>query len=543
MNVIKSDILIIGGGIAGCFAALKGCEKGKSVVILDKATLRRGGSVGPGMDHISVGVHPETMSLAEAKQSAVKKRKELFDPNVMLALDVFAYERAMDLQSYGVPVKEDDGSLFIWKIPERHFHLVSYRGKDTKVKLAEAVKRTPARIFERTMGVELLKHNGSIVGAAALNTRSGEFSVFLAPATILSTGESGRQYIEPDGPYMTYFPNTNSGDSEAMAYRAGAEMTNMEYIYLDYTSVRCGGGIAGIKPFEKMGKLVNRFGESILNSKEDSANRAFLMMREIAEGRGPIYWDFRHLPADVIKCYEREMSHEYPITKEWFKQRNLDLSRDLIPIQLVPACIQGGPLVDESFKTSLPGLYAAGATNAFVMGLTEAGVSGYIAGEHAASYACADHLPQLSAAYLADIEKNVFAPLSRGEGINPQELEIAIRSVVTDYVGYFKSEGMMMKGLDKLLEFREHFAEKMTARNIHELMRCLEVNNIFDMIEMHIRASLYRKETRLRRVGLFPHFRADYPKTDPAWEKFVVIRKDENNINITTAEIPELKEA
>ena len=89
------------------------------------------------------------------------------------------------------------------------------------------------------------------------------------------------------------------------------------------------------------------------------------------------------------------------------------------------------------------------------------------------------------------------APLDRnGGGINPKDLEIAVRSIVTDYVSYIKSEGMMLKGLEKLLELKEHFFGKLTAHNPHELMRCLEVKNIFDMIEMHIRASLYRKETR-----------------------------------------------
>jgi len=545
MNVIKSDILIIGGGIAGCFAAIRASEMGSSVVLLDKATIRRGGSVGPGMDHTAMGVHPESMTLEEAKLSAERNRKELYDPNVMLACDVHAYERIQDLEKYGVPMQEDDGSYRVWKIPERHSYFLSYRGVNTKVKLAEAVRKTKTKVFERTMGVELLKHDGRVVGAIGMNTRTGELTTFLAKATIIATGEPGRQYIEPDGPFMTYYPLTNTGDAEAMAYRAGAKLANMEFTYVDYTISRAGGGIPGIKPFEKLGKYINRSGDSFVNTLEDSQKRVYLMVKEVLEGRGPIYIDLRDLPEEVIQAYEREMEHEWPVTIEWFKQRNFDFRKTPIPIQLIPAGIHGGPIMDEKMETSVPGLYAAGASTAYIMGLGRAAVTGYIAAEESSRYASTVDIPELSSEYIEDIKKDIAAPLNRnGGGINPKELELAVRSIVTDYVSYIKSEGMMLKGLEKLLELKEHFFEKLTAHNPHELMRCCEVKNIFDMIEMHIRASLYRKETRMRKVGMHPHYREDYPEADPNWEKWVVVQKDENgNMALSTSEVPELKEA
>jgi len=121
-------------------------------------------------------------------------------------------------------------------------------------------------------------------------------------------------------------------------------------------------------------------------------------------------------------------------------------------------------------------------------------------------------------------------------------LERAVRSIVTDYVGYFKSEGMMKKGLEKLLELKEGFLSKVFARNSHELMRSLEVRNIFDMAEMHIRTSLMRKETRLRRVGLYPHYRVDFSKTDPDWERLIIVRKKDEEMKLSTREVPEFKD-
>lgn len=226
------------------------------------------------------------------------------------------YARILDLEKFGVPVREDDGSYRVWEIPERRYSFVSYRGKDTKIKLAEAVRKTGASIVERTMAVDLLIRAGEVVGAVGLNIREGNMTAYLSKATIICTRDSGRQYMEPDGLFLSYQPITNTGDAQAVGYRAGAKLANMEYIYMDYVSVRAGGGIAGIKPFEKMGKLVNRLGDVILKDERDSAHRTFLMVKEIAEDRGPLYWDFKDLPNDVLEAYEREMEHEYPITKE-----------------------------------------------------------------------------------------------------------------------------------------------------------------------------------------------------------------------------------
>lgn len=544
MQVVKTDVLVIGGGIAGCFAAIKADKMGKSVAILDKATLRRGGSVGPGMDHVSIGVHPESISYEEARTYAASSKKDLVDPNVTLAVDVHAYDRVKDMEEFGIPVREDDGSYYIWKIPERHYCCVSYRGVDTKVKLGQAVEKTKAKIFERTMGVELLKKDGRVVGAIGMNTRTGELTAFLAKATILSTGETTRQYIAPDGPYNTYFSPTNSGDSEAMAYRAGAKMVNMEFLYWDYVLVRAGGGIVGVKPFDKMAKLVNRFGDVILKTPEESVMRCFLMQKELIEGRGPLYWDLRDLPEEVIQMHEREMSNEYPITKQWFKQRNLDLRKDLIPMKLDPCCIMGGPLVDETLKTSVPGLYAAGATTAFARAIVGASVTGDIAGEEASKYADAVEEPEVSEEYLRQLEESLLAPLSREDGINPKELELAARELLTEYVGYFKDEHMMTYALEKLTELKSRFMNRLTAANPHELMRCCEVRSIIDYEEMHIRASLYRKETRFRHLANYVHYRADYPDTDPKWEKWVVVEKGKDSeMTLSTCEIPELKEA
>ncbi|GMU72569.1 MAG: hypothetical protein AMXMBFR42_20260 [Burkholderiales bacterium] len=542
METVKTDVLVIGGGIAGCFAAMRASKMGADVVLLDKSTIRRGGSVGPGMDHLSTGVCPETMSLQEAKELAVASRKELSDPNVTLAIEKACFDRVLDFEKFGVKVREDDGSFFFWKMPERHFYLISYRGVDTKVKLSKAVRKTKVKVIERTMGVDLLTHGQRVTGAVAFNVRDGHTTTIQAKAVVLCTGDSGRQYIEPDGLFLTWLPTTNTGDAQAMAYRAGAKLTNMEYIFMDPAAVRAGGGIAGCKPMEKMATLLNKNGEKLLHSREDFLRRPLIMAKEIAEGRGPLYWDFRNLPEDVLQMHEREMDNEYPIVKQWFKQRGLDIRKDLIPIQLVPSSIQGGLLVDERFVASMEGLYAAGGSTAFSRGITPAASSGHIAGESAAEYALKADEPQYDEAQAERIHQYVNGLVGKKDAINPIQLEEAVRGVPTDYVGYFKNEGVMTEGLRVLKELKEAHLDRVGAADPHEQMRCLEVRNIFDMVEMHIRASMMRKETRMRRMGIMPHYRTDYPELDPNWEKLIVVRKEDETMSLSTQELPHLKE-
>jgi succinate dehydrogenase/fumarate reductase flavoprotein subunit len=329
-----------------------------------------------------------------------------------------------------------------------------------------------------------------------------------------------------------------------MAYKVGAKLANMEFLYYDYVTLRAGGGIVGCKPYDKLGKLVNRNGDIIINNEEESVMRCFLMQKEMIEGRSPLYWDLRELPQEVLKMYDREMSHEYPITKQWFKERGIDIRKNLVPNKLDPCCIVGGPLVDETYQTSVPGLFAAGATNAFVRAIGGCSVSGHIAGERAARYASTIKLPELSTEYFNNIEKSILKPINRKYGIDPKELELTVRILLSNYVGLFRNEDIMNYALERLLDLKGHYENELAARNPHELMRCCEVKSIMDFAEMHIRAALYRKETRFRKLANFVHFRVDYPKTDPDWGKWVVIQKDEdNNMALNTLEVPELKEA
>ncbi|MFB3883960.1 MAG: FAD-binding protein [Thermodesulfobacteriota bacterium] len=549
-NIIDTDVLVIGGGIAGCFAALKASEIVKNVTVIEKATLRRGGSVGPGMDHVSAGVGspiPNTPTLEEAIKDAQstgvgKRGLSGFSGNHFLKVAKGMYDRILDFERFGVKMREDNGSFKqIWPKERGNYGCLTVRGVDLKTKLGEAVQKTKVNVLERTMAVDLLTHDGAVTGAVALNVRNGMITVVKSKAIVVSTGVAGRVFIPQDGLFLTYDSTTNCGDGSAMAYRAGAELINVEFAYLDYVSVRDGGGIFGLMPFEWLPHLVNQRGEQLINSWEDSRNRLDIMIREIKEGRGPVYWDCRHLPEEAFEILERNIANEYPITQKWYKDWGINIRKDLIPIQIVPCSFCGGLLIDEDMKTSLKGLYAAGDQTSFTYGLSGSASSGHLAGEYAANYAREAGKQSIEEEQVQRCIGKIRAPL-REKGINPIELEEMARAISTDYTGLGRTGVVREKGLEILMGLREKYIPTLHARNFHELMRCVEVQNIFDTIEMHIRASLVRKESRsIKRGGIsfWQHQRNDYPKTDPEWEKWIVIHRENGEMRLSTRKLPE----
>ena len=399
MKAASSDVLIVGGGIAGCFAALSASKVAGTVTLLEKSTVRRGGAVGPGMDQIMLGIGgpiPGAPSLEDAFERIrsdevtgnVASFSSLVDPNIELYNARDSYDRLLDWESFEPKIREDDGGYRVTFIPERFFFTLNVRGVNLKVKLGEGILRIPnVTVVERTMGVDLITEGGRVVGAYGLNTRTGEVTAFLAKATVLTSGIAARQFIEtPESLFMTWHCPNNIGDGQAMAYRAGAELINAEFGFLDYASCREGGGVFGLHPFDKMPILKNRLGERIIKTREDNDKRVFLMAKEVAEGRGPLYFDCSEMPEDEFKVLERNLDHEYPITRKWFKQRGLNIRRDPVPIQLVPAGLYVSVLSDENGATSLPGLFAGGDTMAGEGSLAGATLTGYRAGLSAAAY-------------------------------------------------------------------------------------------------------------------------------------------------------------
>ena len=537
---IETDVLIIGGGVAGCPAAAKAAEHGLSVTLVEKSKTDRSGSAGQGIDHFS-GAYPRGMTpkdwqdLVEeyGRDTAFFGSVPYSDPTRLyrtVAARLWAIE---ELEKLGLPMKWDDG--------EFNNIDVTYHGGGTVLRvhwqslkpiMAAAVRKRGVNVLERTMIVDLLKNNGAVVGATAVNTRTGQFIVINAKAVVIATAACSRLY-DPETPLPWKYkfryhwcPASVSGDGWAMAYRAGAELANMEVsergirfrddLTLSFGNTR-GDGIEA--------KRLTWDGEEIARKNARGEVWALDYGELESQGRNPFYYSLGHLPDDFQKRTEVAIVDERMISFKIAEERGFNPRThwyemsDARPIQLnVPPGINA----DKNFMTNLQGLYAIGDCVQGSHNVAFASTAGLLLADSLPSFIKNVGTPVLDETQVESQRESVFRPLSVKDGTEPMELECTIRYLCTRYVGLYKSEGKLREGLRRIGSLRRVFLPKLTATNPHYLMRCLEVRNIMDIAEVHIQACLAKKETR----GRFT--RIDYPEKDPSLDGQILYQRLED---------------
>jgi succinate dehydrogenase/fumarate reductase flavoprotein subunit len=536
---LQVDLLIIGGGTAGPMAALKAKKKNPalSVLIVDKATVRRGGSICRGMDAFNNVTVPGVATVQEYVDSIDMMSDGIADPNISRVVAEKSFAILRELEDWGVATfpRDENGHYMVQKFHPKGAFLAEMRG-DIKPAMAKLLEEHGVKVLNRTMATRLFSADGRVTGAALFNIRSGVFQACTAKAVILCTGGQGRFGL-PDSGYLfgTFDCPYNAGEGYSMVYHAGGELANMEYndvspMLKDYegpghsTFIRHGG------------YLVNSLGERFMTKyspefleRAPSGVREQAMRTEIKEGRGPIYYDLRHLPAETIELIKEGIfAAERPTEKEFFALKGIDIGRDLIELTLSGPNMCGGhgptgALVGVNAETAVRNLYAAGDVASTGWGFVGAAwVFGTVAAEDAAG-----RMDDL--AFQAPDEEEVArelarlaAPLDREDGYDPEEMEFKVRRMIKPHLTSPKNEARLMAALGAVERFREDMG-RVRARDYHEVMKFVEVEAIIDTLEMAVRASLARRESRWG----YGHYRLDYPKKAPAWEKkYAVVAKD-----------------
>ena len=564
--VIETDFLVVGGGLAGCLAALQAKRKNKNIdiTIMEKSTIEYAGSaIGLKDFHIEqegMIEHPlpDEMDAEQAKKSlfGVNRFKGMVSSN-MAVVELKNWVKPLAiLEDIGVQIREDDGTMkglqayrrgtvwgsLVYDETGKPYapDMVLYRGSDLKTKLARAIRKAGIRVVERTMITSLITKGETVVGATGFNMRTGKFILFKAKAIIIATGRATRMY-----PYQwAPFPNNlfysvgysgNHGGGIIAALNGGAKVHNMEYIWVYAVSkgsnISSGSGGAGW-----YFPMMNSKGEYL---EEKYADRN---VRKIGGNIPPV--NFMYAPSVKDPEIEREVitSIKSPATDElvtniYFcaateQPRSLKFHmlaggpRNDKPIECIPVCsgltINGIMRINEYAETSLKNLFAAGDCAGHTAGC-RALAWGFIVGDHVAlrvkelehqAYGN-DQLRQIEEAKL-----RTFAPLNRKVeiGVNPLELEDYVRNLNLNYVGVHKIEPRLKWAVEKLRWVKEEITPAITASNFHELMRALEVQDIIELSEMHAQTSLMRTESRMPPI----HNRDDYPEQDKNWDSIVI---------------------
>ncbi|MGE2835011.1 fumarate reductase/succinate dehydrogenase flavoprotein subunit [Mycobacterium sp. SMC-4] len=543
---LDCDVLVIGGGTAGTMAALTAAENGAQVLLLEKAHVRHSGALAMGMDGVNNAVIPGKATPEDYVAEITRANDGIVNQRTIYQTATRGFAMVQRLERYGVKFEKDEHGEYAVRRVHRSgsYVLPMPEGKDVKKALYRVLRQRSMRekiqIENRLVPVRVLtddlgersdgKAARRAVGAAALNSRTGEFVVVAAKAVILATGACGRLGLPASGYlYGTYENPTNAGDGYSMAFHAGAELSGIECFQInplikDYNGPAC-AYVAN--PFG--GYQVNALGERFVDSDYWSGQMMAEVKTEIESARGPIYLKVTHLPDETLTALENILHTTERPTRGTFHAnrghdyRTHDIEMHISEIGLCSGHSASGVWVDENARTTVPGLYAAGdlacVPHNYMIG---AFVYGDLAGAHAASTLSDVAAPQrLPDDQIAQAHELIYRPLGNPDGPPQPQVEYKLRRFVNDYVAPPKTATKLSLAVEAFQRMRDEIAA-MGAHTPHELMRAVEVSFIRDCAEMAARSSLTRTESRW---GLY-HDRSDLPeRDDDQWRYHLNLRK------------------
>jgi succinate dehydrogenase/fumarate reductase flavoprotein subunit/HEAT repeat protein len=533
---LDCDVLVIGGGTAGTMAALSAAERGAQVILLEKAHVRHSGALAMGMDGVNNAVIPGKATPEDYVAEITRANDGIVNQRTIYQTATRGFAMVQRLERYGVKFEKDEHGEYAVRRVHRSgsYVLPMPEGKDVKKALYRVLRqrsmRERIRIENRLVPVRVLTSEGRAVGAAALNSRTGEFVVVGAKAVILATGPCGRLGLPASGYlYGTYENPTNAGDGYSMAFHAGAELSGIECFQInplikDYNGPAC-AYVAN--PFG--GYQVNAQGERFVDSDYWSGQMMAEVRNEIESARGPIYLKVSHLPDETLTTLEGILHTTERPTRGTFHAnrghdyRTHDIEMHISEIGLCSGHSASGVWVDENARTTVPGLYAAGdlacVPHNYMIG---AFVYGDLAGTHAASTLDEVAAPQaLPAQQIAEAHELIYRPLRHPDGPPQPQVEYKLRRFVNDYLAPPKTATKLSIAIQTFERMRNE-VDGIGATTPHELLRAVEVSFIRDCAEMAARSSLTRDESRW---GLY-HDRSDTPdRNDVDWRYHLNLRK------------------
>ena len=543
---IETDVLIIGGGLAGCMAAIRAAEEDVSVTIAEKADTRASGCAGTGLDHIWGYIPPvhEKMgyTIEDIMESHTKGIANGFIDQELLYLIVReSYSRVLDLEKFGINFRfENSRAPGKFRVVTQ-FHsaptTLNFDGRDLKPNLTREARKRGVKIVNRVTMVDLLTSpDGHISGALGVGTRDGKIYAFRTKAVVTSTGRVNRLSRSLTGVWgNTRVPINETGDGRAMAFRAGLPVINMEFLSNSNYSIgnfelNLGSPRNTVQP---AGSVVDENGEILVprthfydwdNPGEKRSVTAghgerpdYFALQD--KGKGPFYLDLTVGTEEEIRYIEWSIRNEGKGSYflDYLKnQEHFDFRTD--KLEWLPNCREmagtasSGLVVDGSLETGIKGLFAAGDE---VGGLPWVCAPGAVTtGWHAGEMAAKEAVNLKSFQDIKDVRQDTLASLCNGmyhneDGLHWREVEIAVQNIIDHYAGKVRAEKMLLRAIDRLMDVDKNAAFR--AENPHELGRCLEVKSVIENAGMVLRASLARKESRKMPFGFY---RADYPESN-----------------------------
>ncbi len=530
--VINADVVVVGGGSAGVMAGIRAKEVApdQEVIVLEKGEAKYSGCIARGMDALNIVAVPGVASPELYVESNRQACEGIMDEPVNYRMAERSWPLMKKLIDWGVCFPTDDkGQYEILQVHPKGRFCVTMKEPELKAILHQRLLAGGAKVFNRTMAAEILVEDGRVAGVIAMNVRTGEVMVIRAPSVILSAGGTARFGLPANGNlYGVYdFPG-NTGDGYCLAYRAGAELSGLEYTLYYYITKDINAPLLYIT-LTRGAHLLNALDQR--RDKEHPSIKS-MCMEDFFDRSGPLRIRMDHLPEDKIKEIEEILfTTERPICERFHAGRGNDFRTGEIELWPTEVYLCGGHgmtgvRINEHGESSLPGLYAAGDTSLCARGhLSGAFVYGEICAESgsefARSHGPAEFNPAKVDAFLARRGKRL------AQGANPiavEEFEFKVRRIITDYLTPPKNEYKLKRVLWWMDRFRHELDEMVYVKDMHDLFKTYEVANIIECATLSATASLERTESR----WLPWHYRADFPeKNDAQWLKHIVLSRGE----------------
>ena len=511
------DYIIVGSGIAGLYIALLAIERGSTLVLTkgsidDCNTKYAQGGIAVAMDKDD---SPELHF-----KDTVAAGDGLCDAEAVRILTDEAADCIADLIKFGVPFDTLDGEVTLTREAAHSVPRVMHAGGDAtgehiEVTLSRQVRSAPINVLENCLAGEILAQNGRVLGVRALDCRTGSVEEYHCQFLILATGGAGKLF--------KYTTNSDvvTGDGIALAFEAGAEISDMEFFQFHPTVLR----LPGVAPFliseavrGEGGILRNVEGHRFMPDYIAGAELAprdivaRSIVREMKKTHSDrVFLDVTHLPSRLITT-------RFPHIYRFCRDHGMDITKGLIPVAPAAHYLMGGVKVNIWGETNIPGLFAAGETAC--------------TGVHGANRLASNSLLESVVFSKRVMQRTeVTSPPRHREERSDEAISYCLprrevlpkvprlnlpnlQSLMWDKVGIIRS-GEGIEEATGVLATWQSLLSQPSDRPSYEL------NNLVLCARLVTEAALLRKESR------GAHFRTDFPKASPEWQRHTVFRKND----------------
>ena len=547
-RIIDTDVLIIGGGTAGCFAGITlGKKKDLDVLIVEKANIVRSGCLAAGVNAINAYITKGRVP-QDYVDYCKKDADEIVREDLLLSMSERLNHVTKVMEDLGLVILKDENGDYV----ARGNRNIKINGENIKPILADAVKKQDnVTVINHLNITDFIVENNEIKGAYGFDVNDAVFYEINAKAVLVATGGAAGLY-RPNNPgfsrHKMWYPPFNTGAGYAMGINVGAEMTTFE---MRFIALRCKDTIAPTGTIAQgvPAKQLNSNGEVYENKYGlTTSQRLYGTVTENREGRGPCYLGTkgisREQEEDLYKAYLNMAPSQ---TLKWLEAAG-GPSEENVEIEGTEPYIVGGHTasgywVDNNRETTIHGLFAAGDVAG---GCPQKYVTGALAEGEIAAQAIAERLEGSGKGFVvnevadSELSENAFAKKSEYERflnnkqglVDIEQTEEAMQKIMDQYAGGISTDYQYNEArlelADEKIKFLEQSIDNLAAQDADDLLRIYEIRERLTVCRSVIAHLKARKETRWHSFAE----NMDYPAKSDDWLKYVNSRKENGEIKI-----------